>query len=304
MVIYQATKTLEAIDKMLESDQGATYRGFLGKVIPHMGDAFSTDSSPFRTHLGASMIGRECPREIWYGFRWVTRKKVTSRMLRLFNRGHLEEARFIALLLGIGCKVYQQDENGNQYRISDHGGHFGGSGDGIVIGCPDLPQGQPCVSEFKTHNDKSFAKLCKEGVAVAKPEHYVQMQVYMRKMGLAAALYMATNKNDDTIWAEIVPLDTVVADAYINRGGELVYMTQAPKRISNSPSWYKCKFCDHYPVCHQGQEPDRNCRTCQFASPQPTGGWACSRHNTMLTKEQQFVGCQSYEKWSALNDPS
>ena len=38
--IIKATKTLKAIEESIAADQGAGYRQFLGKVIPHMGDAY------------------------------------------------------------------------------------------------------------------------------------------------------------------------------------------------------------------------------------------------------------------------
>ena len=36
-------------------------------------------------HLGASIIGKDCERALWYDFRWVTRWAFTGRMLRLFD---------------------------------------------------------------------------------------------------------------------------------------------------------------------------------------------------------------------------
>jgi len=189
-----ASKTLAAIESTIAGDQGASYRQALQRVLPHIGDAYRGVDSPFRTHLGASVIGDECARKIWYGFHWTTIPSFGGRILRLFNRGHLEEGRFIAALLAIGCQVYQQDENGKQFRISGVSGHFGGSGDGIATGVPDVDPSLPVLLEFKTHNDKSYIKLAKEGVRSAKFEHYVQMQIYLRKMALTVALYMAVNK--------------------------------------------------------------------------------------------------------------
>lgn len=59
-----------------------------------------------RNHLGASLIGRECSRYLWYVFRWVYHKQFDGRMYRLFNRGHREEDRFCEWLRGIGCIVH------------------------------------------------------------------------------------------------------------------------------------------------------------------------------------------------------
>lgn len=302
MILARETKRL--IDETIYADQGGSFREWSGKIFPHMDDAFRGADDGFRSHMGASLIGSECARDIWYGFRWATKKKFDAKLLRLFNRGHLEEARFIAMLLMIGCKVYQQDANGKQFRISDAGGHFGGSGDGVVVGCPDVPQGAPAVIECKTHSDKSFAALVKQGVRDAKPEHYVQMNVYMRKMGIAYALYMAVNKNNDDIHLEIVHLDIETADAFINRGVQLVFMDSAPKKLNQSPGYFKCKWCDHRPLCHLGQPAAVNCRTCAYSRPEQDGTWVCANpngHPGVIDKERQLIACDRFEESEALH---
>lgn len=292
--VYPATKTLQAIDAAIAADQGAAYRGWLGKVIMHIGDAYRDQNEGHRTHMGASLLGGECPRSIWYGFRWATKSNFGGRLLRLFNRGHLEEARFIAILLTIGCQVYQQDENGKQYRISFAEGHAGGSGDGVVIGLPDLEPNQPALCEFKTHNDKSFKKLKEVGVREAKFEHYVQMNLYMRKMGIPVALYMAVNKNDDDLYAEIVPMNSEIADQFIDRGTKLVWMELPPEKLNKSPGFFLCKWCNHRDVCHLNAKPDTNCRTCVHSKPVADAKWFCTLHNKELTKEDQFAACKDH----------
>lgn len=319
-MVQLATKTLEAFNAALTADQGNAFRHWLGRVVPHIGDAYRQDSDAFRSHMGASTIGRECARELWYSFRWATAKRFDGRMLRLFNRGHMEEARFIALLLTIGCAVIQQDENGRQFRIEEFGGHYGGSGDGMADGIPDLPAGVRALTEFKTHNDKSFKKLKEAGVREAKFEHFVQMQQYMRKMGLVVAVYFAVNKNDDELYAEIVPLDVNIADRYIHRAIEIIPLQQPPNKLSQSAGWFGCKFCDHRPVCHLGAPPERNCRTCEHSVPRPDGKWWCenrerqtlmlfeadraarpdvcddSERDYSLSKRRQLSGCGMWSK--------
>lgn len=289
-----ATKTMHEIDKMLKADQGSNYRMWLGRVISHIEDAYRQGNEGHRGHMGASLIGQECARSIWYNFRWATRSNFEGRMIRLFNRGHLEEARFIALLLMIGCQVYQQDENGHQFRISDAEGHFGGSGDGVVVGLPDLFPGQAALCEFKTHSEKSFKELELKGVRDAKWEHYVQMNVYMRKMGLPIALYMAVNKNNDAIHAELVTLNVEVADEYIERARKIVWLSEPPKKISETPGYFKCRFCNHRQVCHLKAAPDVNCRTCVYSKPIPGGQWVCNHSNQIIEKDLQLKGCEIY----------
>lgn len=308
--VVLATQTLRAFEAAVEKDQGSAYRGWLEKVIPHIGDAYRQGEDGFRSHMGASGIGGECGRAIWYDFRWATKSKFSGRMLRLFNRGHLEEARFIALLLTIGVQVYQQDAQGKQFRISSYGGHFGGSGDGVGVGVPDLPAGTAALLEFKTHNDASFKKLKKEGIREAKFEHYVQMEVYMSKMALPVGLYLAVNKNDDEIYGEIVTLDSHTADTFIKRAHTIIPLRTAPDKISKSPGWRACAWCDHRPVCHLKVAPERNCRTCEYSTPREDGTWWCDNEERQMTmlfgpsdgvskkgetfellKPRQLVGC-------------
>lgn len=300
--VILATRTKQAIDEALERDQGAKFRTILGKVLPHIGDAYRGDEDGFRSHLGGSLLGRDCARELWYGFRWSRKPKFQGRILRLFNRGHLEEGRFIALLLMIGIQVYQQDENGNQFRITSSGGHVGGSTDGILIGVPDLPEGMQALGEFKTHGDKSFKTLVKDGVRAAKFEHYVQMQLYMKRRSLGVAIYIAVNKNDDDLYIEIVPFDNYTAEEFFDRGDKIVFTNIAPAKINESPGWYKCKFCDMKGLCHGKEQPETNCRTCKYSTPDQNGNWLCEIDNIpwVLTKENQLKGCSRWEKHNDL----
>ena len=297
MTVYHAVKTMAAIESSMKADQGAAYRVWLGKVIPHIGDAYRGADLPFRSHMGASGLGKKCERAIWYGFRWATKPNFDGRMLRLFNRGHLEEARFIALLLSIGCEVYQQDSNGKQFRISDAGGHLGGSGDGLVMGLPDLDSGTVALCEFKTACEKKFLEMQSNGLREANFTYFVQTQLYMGKMGYGVTLFMMTNKNTDHIYAELVVFDPAIYERYLDRGVTLVFTEQPPKKLSESPGYYECKFCDHYAVCHKGETPAKTCRSCHYAIPERDGTWTCNNGpKRVLTTLEQYTACDKYER--------
>jgi ribosomal protein S27E len=270
-----ASKTMAAIDSAMTADQGAAFRGHLANLMPLAGDAYSTKQEDWRNHLGASLIGRECSRELWYSFHWATRNRFDGRMLRLFNRGHLEEPRMIAMLLTIGCQVWQVDANGKQFRVDGHRGHFGGSLDGVVLGIPEAPD-QPVLAEFKTHGEKSFLKLQGEGVMKAKWEHFVQMQIYMGKNNLQLAIYMAVNKNTDELHAELVQFDQREYDRALARSVAIIEAVEPPPKLNPSPGFFKCKCCDHHKVCHLGAAPAVTCRSCVHSRVEDDGCWRCS----------------------------
>lgn len=315
MGIWLAVQTLAKIDEAIARDHGSKFRRLEGQVLPHIGDAYQEDDGNHRSHLGASVIGGKCQRAIWYGFRWASKKlprgkkgepklKAASRMMRLWNRGHLEEGRFIAMLLMIDVQVYQQDANGKQFRIGAFGGHFSGSGDGILYNVPDLPAGVPCLGEFKTHSDKSFAELLDKGVRIAKPEHYVQMNEYMHHFGLLYCLYMAVNKNTEELHAEIVMYDRVCAEKYLDVAKDLVFRMNAPKRIAGgNPGFFQCKhMCDETAVCYEAIKPDVNCRTCMHCFAMPDGTWQCAPQAKTLDKAAQLAGCSNYRLNKGMNE--
>lgn len=246
-----------------------------------------------RPHLGASMIGDECLRRLWYGFRWAAHPRHDGRLLRLFERGDREEAVFVAELRSIGCEVVDVDpETGDQLRFSAMGGHIGGSCDGHVRGVPGAPKTWH-VAEFKTSNDKRFKELLRKGVRETNPKHFTQMQLYMRAWSLKRSLYLCANKNDDQIYSERVQYDAEIAAEAMTKAELVVKATEPPLRCSEDPSWWACKFCDHNIHCHQGVigALERNCRTCVSATPEPDGTWSCAHHKTTLSVEDQRDGC-------------
>lgn len=230
-----------------------------------------------RPHLGASLIGRPCERQLWLTFRWAKAKKFSGRMLRLFETGQLEEARFTQNLRRIGVEVHDVQPDGTQWRVSELGGHFGGSMDGAACGVPEAPKTWH-VLEYKTHNDKSFTDLVKKKVQAAKPEHYAQMQVYMGLTGMERALYMAKNKNTDELYTERVDFDQVEFAKLMARAERVIRSAEPPMRCSNDPSWFVCKMCDFADLCHGTEAPDVNCRTCAHSTPEMDGNarWSCA----------------------------
>lgn len=246
-----------------------------------------------RPHLGASLIGDDCERKLFYTLRWATVERHDGRLLRLFQTGHLAEDRFVADLRRIGCTVLEKDpETGKQWKVSAAGGHFGGSMDAVVLGVPEAPVAAH-VGEFKTHSEKSFAELKKRGVKESKPLHWSQMQVYMNLGGLTRALYVAVNKNTDELYAERIKVDEDEGARLVAKAERVIRATEAPPRIAFSEDHFRCKYCPHHKVCWRGDAPSRHCRSCVFAAP-VEGGWHCNRHKRDLSVREQKAGCPDH----------
>ena len=248
-----------------------------------------------RNHLGASVIGDVCARKLWYGFRWATPIKHHARILRLFDRGKREEDVIVKHLESAFITVWQTDpQTKKQYRFVGYKGHFCGEIDGIGKGVLD----EPYLLEFKTHNDKSFAALKSEGVALSKTNHYVQMQIYMGVFGLKQAVYIGVNKNDDDMYIETVEFEEQCFKNFSERAATIIDAPEPPPKISNNPSWYQCKFCDHHAVCHGEASPLKNCRTCAHSTPIENAEWHCEKDRTkafpIIPVETIKTGCNDY----------
>jgi hypothetical protein len=296
-MITFATKTLEAINAALEKDSGYTFRLLLAKELRKF-QLPEPNSGP-RTYLGASIIGEDCDRKLWYGFRWAKEDKFDGRMIRLFQRGELEEPRFYALLKMIGCQVWATTANGKQYRFKEIGGHFGGGCDGIALGIPDNPD-EPVLLEFKTYNEKQFTKLVKEGVRSFNFKHWVQMQVYMGglwngKSQIKQALYLAVNKNDDTLYGELIEYDVRVYEANLRKASNIIFAEKPPAKINESPGWWQCKFCNFHDICHLGKPILKTCRSCVNVLIKDDGTWHCKLNEIKLSRTDQLKGCEQYE---------
>lgn len=237
-----------------------------------------------RSYLGASTFGTECLRAHWYSFRLAAPpEQLTGRKLRLFQTGHREEERIIADLRAAGFEVSSQ-----QMKFSALGGHMRGHLDGVVNGIPEAPRARH-VLEIKTHNDKSFKDLLKNSVAKSKPGHYYQMQLYMHHLGFDRALYVAVNKNDDTLYTERVEYDGATANRLMKRAERIIGEHTAPPKMET----FACAWCPAKGICLEGEFARRNCRTCVSATP-VEGGWRCEHWNKMLTFAEQLAGCPSH----------
>ena len=253
-----------------------------------------TNAEPPRPHMGCSMLGHPCDRWLWLSFRWAVTPKFPGRILRLFRRGHNEEATVVADLRAIGVDV--QNTGRAQKRV-DFGAHVSGSVDGIIeSGVPGAPKAR-AILEIKTHGDKSFNDLKAKGVQASKPMHWVQMCVYGSGLNIQRALYVAVNKNTDEIYTEWLHLDAaVVAEKAVNRGRTIALSDRMPPPLSTDATWYECKMCAAHSFCHGTRlTQEVNCRTCAHATATPESTWKCERHQADgIPVEFQRAGCEAH----------
>lgn len=271
-------------------------------------------SQQFREHLGASKLGHECGRALWYDFRWSLNKVISARMRRLFMRGHIEEVVVISDLIEAGCKIKFAHIDGAVREIfkiafgldfpeskQKHGtfafGFGGGSCDGVITNLPGDPNTKHLL-EVKTSNTGKFIKMKAEGVKKANQVHYSQMQIYMKLFKLNKALYIMSCKETDERYYEIIEYDAKLAKKLLKKAETIILSPAPPPKINNDPGFYLCRWCDSRMICHSKKSPDRNCRTCDnviFASENNISTVRCKANNGKELKfKKQIKGCSKY----------
>jgi CRISPR/Cas system-associated exonuclease Cas4 (RecB family) len=261
------------------------------------------DAEIQRGYLGASQIGHECERYLWYGFRFCVPKTFDGRMYRLFETGDLEEPRMVEELRAIGCEVHDKDEHGQQFEAKALGGHFALHVDGIVIGVLEAPKTWH-VLECKTHNAKSFQSLKTKGLKQSKPKHYAQTMSCMSLMKLTRALYLAKNKDTDELWSDRVRYDAHESQLLMDKAERIIRAIEPAEQCANRPDDFRCKFCECFDLCWGTGSvavplPGRTCRTCCHATPEIDEGetwarWSCAALQKDLRLEEQRVGCPGH----------
>lgn len=243
------------------------------------------------TRIGASGIGDNCVRALWYDWRGSYVTSHDGRLLRLFKTGYIQEDRVVEDLKNAGLQVWPLDpDTGQQWTYTAANGHFVAKLDGVVKGVPGAEK-TPHTLEIKSSNVKGFKELQAHGVQKAKPVHYAQMQAGLWLSGLERALYVAICKDDERFYIERVAKDDEAIAEIQRKLQQLTDTMSPPPRITDKEDHWECKFCDAKAVCWQKETLLQNCRTCQHSQVGPEGSWHCDKFKEMLPFRKQHVGC-------------
>jgi len=199
-----------------------------------------------RNYIGASGIGGDCLRKIWYSFKGENGESLSPRVKRILDVGkNLEEAvdNWLRDAGVIICRL-------NPELVDDEMSYFKGNVDGIWV--KGLRDSSPiAIIEIKTANDSRFKLLVKDGVKKWSKEYYAQIQAYMGLSGIHSAYILVLNKDNSDLYDEKVIFDP---DFYqsLRQKAKMIYDAKTPPpRVHGSPLWWQCKLCKYNEVCHK-----------------------------------------------------
>ncbi len=200
---------------------------------------------PSRTYLGMSTIGEPCERKIWYGLRF--KRDIEARGIRCIQDGHTGELLMAERLRLVGYNVFDQ-----QIQFTDYDGKFIGHPDGKIV-----LNKKTHIWEHKQVNEKKFKEFQKlkeqdPYTALEKWDeiYYAQAQLYMRYSGLERHyLTVATPGGRDYDDTRTRYSDRK-AESLRDKARRIIEAETEPARLSDNPSFFKCKMCEHRSRCH------------------------------------------------------
>jgi len=269
------------------------------QTLMRMNDALEQQYvSEQRGYIGASSIGAACDRRIWNQFHWVDSEKMSARSLKAIADGHHSEGVMAdRLRLVDGISLHTHQENGEQFGFED--GHIRGHLDGIIFGLEHSQEGH--VWEHKCVNVEKFEKLIKlkvkdETLALLEWDeiYFAQAQLYMHYFNIKWHYLTVCTPGSRNETACFTAYNPDAANHYIERANKIISADKPPPRISESASWFQCKWCPFTDNCHGEKPPAMNCRTCVHSTSTQHGTWVCELHHKELDKEVQKSGCKDH----------
>jgi hypothetical protein len=202
-----------------------------------------------RNYLGASIIGDPCARRV--ALRYLADSLPDEiRVLRIFETGRALEALLADWTRRAGFALVTEDpRTGRQFEFVD--GPVAGHSDGVIVTGPQIAGLRyPLLWEAKTCSDKSWNELVKLGVRAARPLYYGQTQLYLAHFRIEACLLSAINKNDQSLYHEIVPFDLAEAQRLTDRAVEIWRAIEAGQLPPITVSETLCRHCEFRAACY------------------------------------------------------
>ena len=213
--------------------------GVLTKRIDSNQEKIKDDT---RNYIGASSIGSDCLRQIWFQFKGVKTEQVPNKFRRAWAIGKRLENLIIEWVIDAGIKVEQSDFKYHAANMPYFQGHF----DGVLTW-----RKKRSILEIKTAKNASFNVFVKKGLKVWNPQYYAQIQSYMGMSGINSAYILVLNKDTSELSDEFVLFDPDLYEQ-LREKAQMIYGAHIePPRINGSALFYKCKQCKFNKVCHK-----------------------------------------------------
>ena len=211
-----------------------------------------------RDYLGASLIGNDCARQIWYTYNGFKGEDFSAETLMNFEDGHrTEDLTAERLRMVDGIKLITHKENGEQLGFSSLGGKFQGHYDGVITGILQAPKA-PHIWEAKCSAEKKFKEFQnakakfgeKNALENWNQNYYAQAQLYMYYGGIDRHYLTVAKAGGRGYDSARTNYDEAVAAKYIDRADKIINAGEPPPKINQKKDFFICRWCAFKDMCH------------------------------------------------------
>jgi len=247
----------------------------LDQTIAKMNEFIERTGQRTRLHskVGASGIGEECERKIFYRFRNVKREFFNAKAIKSAEEGNRLEDIYADRLRKLDfIELHTINKQTNKQFMTEFcDGHFVGFADGVIKGLIESPK-KWHIWEHKSKDEKYYNDLKK--LRDKNPldhnkvlhdwnfDYYIQSQVLMLGLGVDRHFMTVSISGGREEISLRTKLDKSFAERIVQKAGRIIHATTVPAKISENPDFHKCKMCGFSDICHKGSEVEKSCGTC------------------------------------------
>ena len=255
-----------------------------------------------RLYLGMSEIGKPCMRELFYSFRGCARRSIEASGIKAIEDGYLQEDVTIKRLRAVpGIELHNDDGEGNQIGFKMLLDHFRGHCDGVVRGLVQAPQTWHCF-EHKAVNETKFNKLKtlvqkdeKSALKEWDPVYYAQAMIYCHCLEMDRHYLVCALPGGRDHTSVRTDYNKKFAEDIIDKAKTIIFEDSViPAKISDKRESFSCQWCAYKGICHDGDVPDINCRSCRYREPVKDGQNNCLLAGKIIPNTIIHVGCKQH----------
>jgi hypothetical protein len=281
-----------------------------------------------RNYLGMSQIGEDCWRKLFYSFRGCKNREIESSGLMAIQDGFVQEdimafrlqklpylelhTNTINKKIDSFGRTLFGDKETDQIGFSLLLDHFKGHADGMIKGIKAAPKTWH-VWENKAVNETKFNKLEKLKSELGEKEalrewdiiYYAQAQIYMHCSNTERHYLTVQTPGGRNFISCRTDLDKNYANDLIDKAKSIIFDNwTTPAKIADKREYYKCKWCEFQGICHDGDFPEVNCKTCRYSEPVKDGERKCNYHDEIIKKEDYWKDTCKYHVYNPALIPA
>jgi CRISPR/Cas system-associated exonuclease Cas4 (RecB family) len=258
-----------------------------------------------RNYLGASIIGDECWRKVFYDFKNCRIREIKCTGIKAIQDGFACELIMANRLKKLPyITLYTEDPQNPKQQIGIESllGHLRGHLDGMIKGILEAPLTWH-VWESKAVNEKKWDEFVKiraehgekQALQLWDQCYYAQAQIYMHFTRTERHYITVMTPGGRGHVSARTEYNRKYAEMLIDKARQIIFDDEnLPSRLSDNREFYKCKWCQFQTICHDGDFSDINCKTCRYRKCVENGANKCLLTETIIEPTKIGLACKNH----------